>query len=142
MSHYAIPLPGLKDLPQAAARFDELAAGHTLIAFWGGMGFGKTTFIKALARRWGVVDTVTSPTFSIVNEYRTRAGGRVYHMDFYRLSSIEEALDLGLDDYLHEPGARVLMEWPSVVEPLLPAERLDVTLRVDDRGQRTLHLDL
>ncbi len=142
MSQYTIPIPTLADLPQAAARFAELVEGQAIFAFWGDMGFGKTTFIKALAAHWGVVDEVTSPTFSLINEYHTESGQRVYHMDFYRVESLEEAFDLGLEDYFSEPKARVLMEWPSIVEPLLPPDRLDVSLTVEDNGQRTISFTL
>ncbi|PID90285.1 MAG: tRNA (adenosine(37)-N6)-threonylcarbamoyltransferase complex ATPase subunit type 1 TsaE [Bacteroidetes bacterium] len=142
MSQHIIPIPRLEALPQVAASFATLVEERGIIAFWGGMGFGKTTFIKALARHWEVLDEVTSPTFSLINEYHTANGQRVYHMDFYRIESLDEAFDLGLEDYFNDPNARVLMEWPSVVEPLLPQDRLDVTLAVDDDGLRTISFTL
>ena len=102
------------------------------------MGAGKTTFCTALCRVLGVEsDTVSSPTFAIVNEYLTSAGETVYHFDFYRISRPEEALDIGLYDYL-DSGVLCLMEWPENVEGLLPEETLHVSIEVGEDGSRTL----
>ena len=105
------------------------------------MGAGKTTFTTALCRRLGVrTDAVSSPTFAIVNEYRTGSGEPVYHFDFYRINKLEEALDIGLYDYL-DSGALCLMEWPENIEELLPEETLKVSIAVGPDGSRTLTWD-
>ena len=130
MKHEII-IGGLPDLARAARQFLSETAGHTLIAFYAPMGAGKTTFTTALCKELGVrEDAVSSPTFAIVNEYRTGAGEPVYHFDFYRIEKTAEALDIGLYDYL-DSGALCLMEWPENVEELLPEETLRV--RIDPR---------
>lgn len=125
-------------LPAAAREFAAAMQGHTVFAFYGQMGAGKTTFIKALCRELGVDDVVNSPTFSIVNEYRAEATGRlVYHFDFYRLRRLDEACDMGCEDYFYS-GAVCLIEWPELVEPLLPAEAVAVSVQEEPDGSRTL----
>lgn len=127
---HEITIKGLGGLDQAAARFLEETAGRTLIAFYAPMGAGKTTFTTALCRRLGVrEDAVSSPTFAIVNEYRTAAGSPMYHFDFYRIAKPEEALDIGLYDYL-DSGCPCIMEWPENIESLLPDETLRVSIAV------------
>ena len=127
---HEITIKGLDGLDQAAARFLEETAGRTLIAFYAPMGAGKTTFTTALCRRLGVrEDAVSSPTFAIVNEYRTAAGSPMYHFDFYRIAKPEEALDIGLYDYL-DSGYPCIMEWPENIESLLPDETLRVSIAV------------
>lgn len=127
---HEITIKGLDGLDQAAARFLEETAGRTLIAFYAPMGAGKTTFTTALCRRLGVrEDAVSSPTFAIVNEYRTSAGSPMYHFDFYRIAKPEEALDIGLYDYL-DSGCPCIMEWPENIESLLPDETLRVSIAV------------
>ena len=110
------------------------------------MGAGKTTFISALCKCAGMEDEVTSPTFSIVNEYRPAASSgqsadRIFHFDFYRIETPEEALDLGLDDYF-DSGALCLMEWPENVEDFLPEDTLDVHIDVKDDGTRVIKADI
>lgn len=136
-----IGLPSLSALPAGVASFSEAIGAARIICFWGGMGFGKTTFIKALCQHWGVLDSVTSPTFSLVNEYRTAKGDPIFHIDFYRVQTLEEAWDLGCEDIFSSASARVLIEWPSLVEPLLPDDRLDVALRVHSTGEREVILN-
>lgn len=127
---HEITIKGLGGLDQAAARFLEETAGRTLIAFYAPMGAGKTTFTTALCRRLGVrEDAVSSPTFAIVNEYRTATGSPMYHFDFYRIAKPEEALDIGLYDYL-DSGCPCIMEWPENIESLLPDETLRVSIAV------------
>lgn len=127
---HEITIKGLDGLDQAAARFLEETAGRTLIAFYAPMGAGKTTFTTALCRRLGVrEDAVSSPTFAIVNEYRTATGSPMYHFDFYRIAKPEEALDIGLYDYL-DSGCPCIMEWPENIESLLPDETLRVSIAV------------
>ena len=131
-------ISNLDGLAEAAEEFLREAAGHSLIAFYAPMGAGKTTFITALCRALGVrEDAVSSPTFAIVNEYRDRAGEPVYHFDFYRIERPEEALDIGLYDYL-DSGSLCLMEWPENIETLLPEETMKVSIAVKDDGQREI----
>ena len=127
------------ELPRAAETFlQEIGdAGH--IAFHAPMGAGKTTFINALCGVLGTDDDVSSPTFSIINEYRTREGDTIYHFDFYRIEDRREALDLGLDEYF-DSGALCLMEWPENVEDFLPDDTLHVSIDVEDDGSRIIRL--
>ena len=135
---HEIIINGLEELDRAAARFLEETEGRTLIAFYAPMGAGKTTFTTALCRQLGVrEDAVSSPTFAIVNEYRTDAGTSLYHFDFYRINKLAEALDIGLYDYL-DSGCLCLMEWPENVEDLLPEETLRVRISVRPDGARIL----
>ena len=131
-------IASLAEIDAAAEEFLRRTAGRNLIAFHASMGAGKTTFITALCRCLGVrSDAVSSPTFAIVNEYRTASGEPVFHFDFYRISKLEEALDIGLYDYL-DSGALCLMEWPENIGPLLPEETLEVRIEVAPDGSRTL----
>lgn len=128
----------LADLDRAAGAFLEAIGDHRLIAFYAPMGAGKTTFTTALCKHLGVrEDAVSSPTFAIVNEYRTGSGEAMYHFDFYRITKPEEALDIGLYDYL-DSGRLCLMEWPENIEDLLPEETLKVHITVAPDGSRTL----
>lgn len=131
----------IKDLTvidQVAEEFLKEIGGNKLIAFYAPMGSGKTTFTTALCRVLGVrEDAVSSPTFSIINEYRTVAGEPVYHFDFYRITRIAEALDIGFYDYV-DSGSLCIMEWPENIEDLLPDETLRVHIAVDDDGSRIL----
>lgn len=133
-----IVIPSLSEIDAAADEFLRRIGDRRLVAFYAAMGAGKTTFTTALCRRLGVrADAVSSPTFAIVNEYRTASGEPVYHFDFYRINKLEEALDIGLYDYL-DSGALCLMEWPENVEELLPEETLKVSIAVAPDGARTL----
>lgn len=100
-----------------------------VIAFYGPMGAGKTTLIKDLCHRMGVTDEVNSPTFAIVNEYVTEEGESVYHFDFYRIKKLEEAYDIGYENYFYS-GNLCLIEWPELIEPLLPERYLRVDIRL------------
>ncbi len=124
-------------LPEAARHFLRETSGSRIIAFYGQMGSGKTTFIKALCREMGVTDTVTSPTFTLVNEYIRPDGPPVYHFDFYRISKISEALDFGIEEYL-DSGSPCFMEWPELIEPLLPPGTLRVSITVTADGSRVI----
>lgn len=133
-----IVIPSLSEIDAAADEFLRRLGDRRLVAFHAPMGAGKTTFTTALCRRLGVrSDAVSSPTFAIINEYRTAAGEPVFHFDFYRIGKLEEALDIGLYDYL-DSGALCLMEWPENIAPLLPEETLDVSISVAPDGTRTL----
>lgn len=125
-----ITIQSLADIDAAAEQFLLETEGRKLIAFYAPMGAGKTTFTTAICRCLGVSsDAVSSPTFSIINEYRGGHGEPVFHFDFYRIENDAEALDIGLYDYL-DSGCLCLMEWPENVEDLLPEETLKVSISV------------
>ena len=136
-----ISVPTLAALPAAAnqVRAAIAAAGTTVVAFEGEMGAGKTTLIRALAATLGIADDVSSPTFALVNEYRDGNNSPVYHFDFYRIESIEEAERMGAAEYL-DSGYLCLVEWPARVAALLPAPRLEVRLEVLSDEAREIHL--
>lgn len=135
---HQITIAGLEDLERAAGEFLKEIGDRTLVAFYAPMGAGKTTFTTAVCKVLGVQeDAVSSPTFAIVNEYRTADGSPLFHFDFYRIERLEEALDIGLYDYL-DSGFLCLMEWPENIEDLLPEETLKVTIRVNPDGSRVL----
>lgn len=113
---------------------------HRVFAFDAPMGAGKTTFIKQLCEELGTEDVVNSPTFAIVNVYDTPQDGEVYHFDCYRLKDIREAQDFGAEDYLYS-GNMCLIEWPDIIEPLLPEDTLYIRIRVRDDGDRDLTID-
>lgn len=126
------------ELPAAARRFIEAMGEHTLFAFYGKMGAGKTTFIKALCEALGVEDPVTSPTFALVNEYRSAITGElIYHFDFYRIKKLEEVYDMGYEDYFYS-GALCFIEWPELVEDLLPGDAVRVDIVEEADGSRRL----
>jgi len=134
----SIEIKNLEDIQKAAGEFLHQVEGHNLIAFYAPMGAGKTTFTTALCAHLGVKeDAVSSPTFSIINEYRSSNGQSIYHFDFYRIERLEEALDIGLYDYL-DSGSLCLMEWPENIEPLLPEETLKVYITVNSDLSRTI----
>ena len=128
---------GTDDLPRAARVFLQHIGESRIIAFYGAMGAGKTTFITAVCEALGVQDVVNSPTFTIVNEYRDGRGEPVYHFDFYRINRLSEALDIGLYEYF-DSGALCLIEWPEMIEELLPDDTLKVQILVEDAETRTL----
>lgn len=133
-----IVIASLSEIDAAAQEFLRRLGDRRLVAFYAPMGAGKTTFTTALCRELGVrADAVSSPTFAIINEYRTASGRPVYHFDFYRIEHLEEALDIGLYDYL-DSGELCLMEWPEIIEPLLPEETLKVQIRVNPDASRTV----
>ncbi len=136
MEHKVV-IGSLEEIDRGAAEFLEGIGEHRLVAFYAPLGAGKTTFTAALCRRLGVSEVVCSPTFTIVNEYCTDGGEMIYHFDFYRIKSLREAEDIGLDDYLYS-GCLCLMEWPENVEELLPEETLRVRISVGADLSRTL----
>ncbi len=135
----------LEDITAAAQKFLttlQQSGASTVIAFYGSMGAGKTTFIAALCHELGVTEPVTSPTFAIVNEYASSAPtvteeAKIYHFDFYRIKRLEEAYDMGFEDYLYS-GNLCLIEWPELIEDLLPDDALRVHITVYDDGSRTI----
>ncbi|MBO4380511.1 MAG: tRNA (adenosine(37)-N6)-threonylcarbamoyltransferase complex ATPase subunit type 1 TsaE [Muribaculaceae bacterium] len=137
-----IHIKSLDGIDVAAREFLDAVEGRKVIAFYGEMGVGKTTFINALSRQLGVTDdAVNSPSFSIVNEYETALGDIVYHFDLYRLDSIDEALAIGIEDYFYS-GRLCLIEWPERIEPLLPDDALIVLFTLLDDGSRQLTFKL
>lgn len=131
----------LYDLPQAAEKFLKETSHRKIIAFYGSMGAGKTTFIKALCEELGVEDVVNSPTFTIVNEYGRADGEPLYHFDFYRIESLKEAIDIGLEEYF-ESGYLCLLEWPEKIEELLPDNTLKVFIQEAEEGNREIRYEL
>ncbi len=121
----------LNDLDAIAKELLEFIGDHRVLCFYGDLGAGKTTFIKAICRQLGVADEVLSPTFSIVNEYKASQGEPVYHFDFYRLKSEEEAYDLGYEQYLYT-NYFCLIEWPEKVEDLLNLKKVDLYISFAD----------
>ena len=136
-----IKINTLESINEAAQAFLAAIGSHRIIAFYGKMGAGKTTFIKAICQCLGTDDVVTSPTFAIVNEYQTVNPDypRVFHFDFYRLRKASEAYDIGFEDYVGS-GHLCLMEWPEVVEPLLPDETVRVEIKEAPDGSRVVTL--
>ena len=134
-----IDVKSVADLEQAARRFVEEMGDETVYAFYGEMGAGKTTFIRALAAALGVKDDVAnSPSFSIINEYRSDTTAElIYHFDLYRLDSMDEAMDIGVEDYF-DSGALCLLEWPERIEPMLPDDTVHVTITVNPDESRTI----
>lgn len=139
-----IVIEDISKIDQAAQKFKELLQNRYpdrhCIVFYGGMGAGKTTFIKAFCRNLGVEDNVSSPTFAIVNEYLTAKGTRLFHFDLYRIKDLEEAMSAGAEDYLYGDGIS-LIEWPEVIEPILPPDTLKVTITADNDHQRTVNIE-
>ena len=134
-----IEIKGVADLERAAREFVQLMGDETVYAFYGEMGAGKTTFISALCRALGVdEDLANSPSFSIINEYRSDTTAElIYHFDLYRLENVDEALEIGVEDYF-DSGALCLLEWPERIEPLLPDDTVKVNITVNDDDTRTL----
>ena len=128
----------ISHLDAAARAFVDDMAGRRLFAFYGPMGAGKTTFIRAVCEALGTTDVVTSPTFAIINEYNTRSGRPIYHFDFYRIRRLAEVYDIGYEDYFYGSDGICLMEWPELVEPLLPPETVRVTIAVLPDGTRSI----
>ncbi len=135
---HEITIKNLDDIDRAAKEFLSGIGNNKIIAFYAPMGAGKTTFTTALCRLLGVKeDAVSSPTFAIVNEYRGASGEPVFHFDFYRITKLSEALDIGFYDYV-DSGYLCLIEWPENIEDILPEETLKVTIRVNPDESRTL----
>lgn len=137
MTH-SITIQNLQDIDRAAGEFLSEIGNNSIIAFYAPMGAGKTTFTTALCHRLGVSDdAVSSPTFAIVNEYRTGSGDPLYHFDFYRIDNVAEALDIGFYDYI-DSGALCVIEWPENIEDILPEETLRVRITVNPDESRTV----
>lgn len=132
-----LQIENIDNIRQTARCFIDNLGDSRVLAFYGKMGAGKTTFIKAVCEELGVEDVITSPTFAIVNEYTDANGEAVYHFDFYRIKKLEEVYDMGYEDYFYS-GALCLMEWPELIEELLPEDALKVTISENEDGTRTI----
>ena len=134
-----IKIKSLDGIADAARQFVDAMGENKVFAMFGPMGVGKTTFVKADCEILGVEDTITSPTFAIVNEYRTNTGDQIFHFDFYRIRKLEEVYDMGYEDYVYS-GAVCFLEWPELIEELLPEDAVRVTLSEEEDGTRTITL--
>lgn len=137
-----IEIPNCEALPEAAKEFAAQMGDETVYAFYGEMGAGKTTFIGELCRALGVEDDLAnSPSFSIINEYRSDTTAElIYHFDLYRLENIDDALEIGVEDYF-DSGALCLLEWPERIEALLPDDTVKVHITVNPDESRTLTIE-
>lgn len=134
-----LKIESLDKINETAVEFIRAMGDNTVFAFVGGMGAGKTTFIKAICENLGVEDVINSPTFSIVNEYRSDSGELIYHFDFYRINKIEEVYDFGYEDYFYS-GSLCFIEWPELIEPILPKDTVTVNITVNDDGSRNVKI--
>ena len=133
-----ISIENLEQIHEAAKEFIAAMGDNTVFAFYGKMGVGKTTFIKAVCEELGVADVINSPTFAIVNEYRSDTTGElIYHFDFYRIKKLEEVYDMGYEDYFYS-GALCFIEWPELIEDLLPGDAVKVSIEEQENGNRML----
>jgi tRNA threonylcarbamoyladenosine biosynthesis protein TsaE len=128
-----------KHLPAAARKLLDQTGEKKILAFYGSMGAGKTTIIKAVCKVLGAADLVSSPTFTLVNEYRTGTGESLYHIDFYRINKKEEVFDFGIEEYLSS-GSYCFMEWPELVEDILPPETVRIKITVGGNEERILEI--
>lgn len=135
-----IEIPSVDKIQEAARQFVRQMGDARVFAFYGKMGAGKTTFIKAICQELGVEDVITSPTFALVNEYTAGDGSPIFHFDFYRVKKLEEVYDMGYEDYFYS-GALCLMEWPELVEELLPQDAVAVTIHANADGSRSIDVE-
>lgn len=133
----SIEVQGIEELADAAKEFLQCYPQPGIFAFYGEMGAGKTTFIQAICNELGVVDNVTSPTFALVNEYSSPGNGTAYHFDFYRIENIKEVYDLGYEEYFYQ-GDWCFIEWPEMIDELLPTDSIKVSIEVTGDSSRKL----
>ncbi len=136
-----IHIPDLEHINVAAQKLLGLCKNRFFFAFYGDLGSGKTTFIKAICKTLGSQDTVASPTFSLVNEYQASARSSayvIYHMDFYRLKNLEEALEIGIEEYFKKNNCYCFIEWPEIIESLLPESKVKVKIEQQPDNSRTV----
>jgi len=136
-----IEINSLKGIQSAAQSFVSITRGYRKFAFYGPMGSGKTTLIKAICRELGATDVVTSPTFALVNEYKAGNGEILYHFDLYRINTIDELFDLGYEEYFYS-NHYVFIEWAEKAEALLPDSYIKITLEEINPSKRNMHIDL
>ena len=135
---HTIKINNLEEIRKAAKEVIQTMDDRTVYAFDGKMGAGKTTFIKALCEELGVTDVINSPTFAIINEYRSDTTGElIYHFDFYRINKLSEAEDIGTEDYFYS-GALCFIEWPEKIEELLPGDTVFVSIKENEDNSRTV----
>ena len=132
-----IEIKDLEHIREAARQFISHIGDRRVFAFYGSMGAGKTTFIKAVCEELGVTDVVTSPTFAIVNEYTAADGGSIFHFDFYRIKKLEEVYDMGYEDYFYS-DALCFIEWPELIDEVLADDAVKVTIKENADGTRTV----
>jgi tRNA threonylcarbamoyladenosine biosynthesis protein TsaE len=137
---YSINIKSLTALPEAANEFLSKFPNDKIFAFYGNLGAGKTTFIKALCEKLDVIDLVNSPTFTIINEYKTKNDGTIYHFDLYRINSTEELFDLGIEDYLNESNY-CFIEWPEKIKSILPEKYIAIYLMENTDGSRLMNIE-
>ena len=133
-----IRINSLTEINDAAKQFIAAMGDSKVFAFYGKMGAGKTTFVKAVCEALGVEDVITSPTFAIVNEYQSATTGEsIYHFDFYRIKNLEAVYDMGYEDYFYS-GCLCFLEWPELIEELLPEDACKVTIEETENGARVV----
>ena len=133
-----IKIKNLEHIREAARQFIAEMGDRKVFAFYGSMGAGKTTFVKAVCEELGVEDVITSPTFAIINEYHAEVQDlTIYHFDFYRIKKLEEVYDMGYEDYFYS-GALCFIEWPELIEDLLPEEAVKVSITEKEDGSRAI----
>ncbi len=131
-----LTIRSLDTIRETAREFVANMGQASVFAFYGKMGAGKTTFVKAICEELGVEDVITSPTFAIINEYQsTKTGGPIYHFDFYRIKKLDEVYDMGYEDYFYS-GAPCFLEWPELIEEILPNDAVKVTITEQEDGTR------
>ncbi len=136
----SLKIKSIKTINETARQFIEQIGERTVFAFNGAMGAGKTTFIKAICEELGVTETVNSPTFSIVNEYEVGNGRIIYHFDCYRINKIEEAMEIGIEEYLYS-GNLCFIEWSENIAPLLPDSVVNVEIKELENGERNVMME-
>lgn len=139
MKETIIEIKSLEHYPAAAQEFIEKIGNKRIFAFYGKMGTGKTTFIKSICEAMGVEDIINSPTFAIVNEYEDAAQNTIFHFDFYRIKSIAEVYNMGYEEYLYS-DAYCFIEWPELIEELLPEESTKVFMEENEDGSRRVRI--
>jgi tRNA threonylcarbamoyladenosine biosynthesis protein TsaE len=134
---FRLTIPSTEKLEESARVFLQAFPEDKLFAFYGEMGAGKTTFIKAICRSLGVGDVTSSPSFGLIHEYLTGEGDSIFHFDFYRIETLEEVFDIGYEEYMFS-GSYCFMEWPEKVETILPDHTIRISINIFDEGMREL----